>query len=134
MQKFCLCIFKKSNNELLKPLSDDLKTKIKAWNDIDVKIFTKANETFWERYNKIPNVEKMEQEFKYETGTLRLNNKLSGPKPKYSIFHFLRKSEEIMFDGSVRIFTRICVEICVVDKTTVHIRFNIYENPCGRGS
>ena len=62
--------FLKSNNELLKPLSDDLKTKIKAWNDIDVKIFTKANETFWERYNAIPNVEKLEQEFKYETGIL----------------------------------------------------------------
>ena len=57
-----------TDNELLKPLSEDLKTKIKAWNDIDVKIFTKANETFWERYNKIPNVEKLEQEFKYETG------------------------------------------------------------------
>ena len=80
-----------SDNELLKPLSDDLKTKIKVWNDIDVKIFAKANETFWERYNSIPNVEKLEQEFKYETGTLRLNNKLSGPKPKYSIFHFFKK-------------------------------------------
>ena len=112
-------------------MSDDLKTKIKVWNDIDVKIFAKANETFWERYNSIPNVEKLEQEFKYETGTFRLNNKLSGPKLKYSIF--LRKSEEIMFDGSVGIFTRICVEI-IVDKTTVHIRFNIYENPYGRGS
>ena len=38
-----------------------------------------------------------------------------------------------MFDGSVGIFTRICVEI-IVDKTTVHIWFNIYENPYGRGS
>ena len=64
------CAIFQSDNELLKPLSDDLKTKIKAWNDIDVKIFTKANETFWERYNKIPNVEKLEQEFKYETGIL----------------------------------------------------------------
>ena len=57
-----------SDNEFLKPLSDDLKTKIKAWNDIDVKIFTKANETFWKRYKAIPNVEKLEQYFKYETG------------------------------------------------------------------
>ena len=48
-------------------------------------------------------------------------------------FIFLRKSEEIMFDGSVGIFTRIFVEI-IVDKTTDHIRFNIYENPYGRGS
>jgi len=66
-----LCAFFYSDNELLKPLSDDLKTKIKAWNDIDVKIFTKANETFWERYKAIPNVEKLEQEFKYETGSFR---------------------------------------------------------------
>ena len=55
-------------NELLKPLSDDLKAQIEAWNDIDVRIFNKANETFWERYNAIPNVKKLEQEFKYETG------------------------------------------------------------------
>ena len=84
-----MCIFY-SDNELLKPLSDDLKTKIKAWNDIDVKIFTKANETFWERYNAIPNVEKLEQEFKYETGsfTWRLTKGLSSQKPKYSIYHF----------------------------------------------
>ena len=79
-----------SDNEFLKPLSDDLKTKIKAWNDIDVKIFTKANETFWERYKAIPNVEKLEQEFKYETGsfTWRLTKGLSSQKPKYSIYHF----------------------------------------------
>ena len=60
-------------NELLKPLSDDLKTQIEAWNDIDVRIFNKANETFWERYNAIPNVKKLEQEFKYETGILGRN-------------------------------------------------------------
>ena len=84
------CAFFYSDNEFLKPLSDDLKTKIKAWNDIDVKIFTKANETFWERYNAIPNVEKLEQEFKYETGsfTWRLTKGLSSQKPKYSIYHF----------------------------------------------
>ena len=65
-----------SDNEFLKPLSDDLKTKIKAWNDIDVKIFTKANETFWKRYKAIPNVEKLEQEFKYETGSFRSKTKI----------------------------------------------------------
>ena len=51
-----------------------MKTNIKAWNDIDVRIFTKANETFWERYNAIPNVAKLEQEFKYETGSFLQTN------------------------------------------------------------
>ena len=51
-----------------------MKTNIKAWNDIDVRIFTKANETFWERYNAIPNVGKLEQEFKYETGSFIQTN------------------------------------------------------------
>ena len=77
---FIVCMFETltitwtHENELWKTLSDELKTNIIAWNDIDVRIFDKANETFWEKYNAIPNVKKLEQEFKYETGTIIQTN------------------------------------------------------------
>ena len=39
------------------------------WNNLDAKIFEKSNQTFWEKYSKIPNLEKLEMEFKAETGS-----------------------------------------------------------------
>ena len=39
------------------------------WNNLDAKIFEKSNQTFWEKYNKIPDLERLETEFKVETGT-----------------------------------------------------------------
>ena len=39
------------------------------WNNLDAKIFEKSNQTFWEKYNKIPDLERLETEFKAETGT-----------------------------------------------------------------
>ena len=47
----------------------DLKTKMIEWNNLDAKIFEKSNQTFWEKYNKIPDLERLETEFKAETGT-----------------------------------------------------------------
>ena len=47
----------------------DLKTKMIEWNNLDAKIFEKSNQTFWEKYNKIPDLERLETEFKVETGT-----------------------------------------------------------------
>ena len=38
------------------------------WNNLDAKIFEKSNQTFWEKYSKIPNLEKLVMEFKAETG------------------------------------------------------------------
>ena len=40
------------------------------WNNLDAKIFEKSNQTFWEKYNKIPDLERLETEFKAETGNL----------------------------------------------------------------
>ena len=51
-----------------KELSEELTQKIIDWNNIDQKIFEKANSTFWSRYNKIPNLELLKNEFKIETG------------------------------------------------------------------
>ena len=39
------------------------------WNNLDAKIFEESNKTFWEKYNKIPDLERLETEFKAETGT-----------------------------------------------------------------
>jgi len=50
-----------------KELSEDLTQKIINWNNIDQKIFEKANSTFWSRYNKIPNLELLKNEFQIET-------------------------------------------------------------------
>jgi len=36
------------------------------WNNIDQKIFQKANTTFWSKYNKIPNLQLLEAEFRIE--------------------------------------------------------------------
>ena len=47
----------------------DLKIKMIEWNNLDAKIFEKSNRTFWEKYNKIPDLERLETEFKVETGT-----------------------------------------------------------------
>ena len=55
---------------LLKQLSEDLTQKIINWNNIDQKIFEKANSTFWSRYNKIPNLELLKNEFQIETGNI----------------------------------------------------------------
>ena len=38
------------------------------WNNIDQKIFQKANTTFWSKYNKIPNLQLLEAEFRIEIG------------------------------------------------------------------
>ena len=45
-----------------------MKDKIVAWNNIDQKIFEKANSTFWSKYNEIPNLKILEIEFKIEIG------------------------------------------------------------------
>ena len=55
---------------LIKELSEDLTQKIINWNNIDQKIFEKANSTFWSRYNKIPNLELLKNEFQIETGNI----------------------------------------------------------------
>ena len=52
----------------LKELSKDLTTKIIEWNNIDQKIFDIANFTFWSRYNEIPNLQLLEDEFKIKIG------------------------------------------------------------------
>ena len=52
----------------LKELSKDLTTKIIEWNNIDHKIFEKANSTFWSKYNEIPNLQLLEDEFRIEIG------------------------------------------------------------------
>merc|ERR1711990_236781 len=49
-----------------KELSEDLTTKIIEWNNIDQKIFEKANSTFWLKYNEIPNLQLLEDEFRIE--------------------------------------------------------------------
>ena len=46
----------------------ELKTRMIQWNNLDAKIFEKSNQTFWEKYSKIPNLEKLKMEFKAETG------------------------------------------------------------------
>ena len=51
-----------------KELSEDLTSKIIEWNNIDQKIFEKANSTFWSRYNEIPNLQLLEDEFRIEIG------------------------------------------------------------------
>ena len=51
-----------------KELSEDLTTKIIEWNNIDQKIFEKANSTFWLKYNEIPNLQLLEDEFRIEIG------------------------------------------------------------------
>ena len=55
---------------LIKKLNEDLTQKIINWNNIDQKIFEKANSTFWSRYNKIPNLELLKKEFQIETGNI----------------------------------------------------------------
>ena len=68
-------------------LSDDLKSRISEWNNLDAKIFQKSNETFWEKYKAIPNLSTLENEFGIETGTWKLvsNYAVSNLKVR---FHF----------------------------------------------
>merc|ERR1711990_1092145 len=47
-----------------KEMSKDLTRKIIEWNNIDHTIFDIANSTFWSRYNEIPNLKLVEDEFK----------------------------------------------------------------------
>ena len=51
-----------------KELSEDLTRKIIEWNIIDQRIFEKSNSTFWSRYNEIPNLQLLEDEFRNEIG------------------------------------------------------------------
>lgn len=51
-----------------KELSEDLTRKIIEWNNIDQRIFEKSNSTFWSRYNEIPNLQLLEDEFRNEIG------------------------------------------------------------------
>ena len=59
-----------------KELSEDLSKKIIEWNNIDQKIVEMANSTFWSKYNEIPNLELLEDEFQIEIGEDSRSTKL----------------------------------------------------------
>merc|ERR1712193_403284 len=47
-------------------LTESLSSQITAWNSIDAKLFAKANETFWQKYNKLENVDQLRADFQVE--------------------------------------------------------------------
>ena len=51
-------------------LNSVLTDRILKWNSIDAEIFKKANETFWQKYNQLENVEKMRSEFEEQLGKI----------------------------------------------------------------
>ena len=58
-------------------LNQVLTDRILKWNSIDAQIFKRANETFWQKYNQLENVEIMRSEFQEQLGKFfRINSPL----------------------------------------------------------
>ena len=80
-----------------KELSEDLSKKIIEWNNIDQKIVEMANSTFWSKYNEIPNLELLEDEFQIEIGEDSRSTKLILILNIMGKFeHKLRKGEAVL--------------------------------------
>ena len=49
-------------------LTESLSSQITEWNSIDAHLFAKANETFWQKYNKLDNVDQLRSDFQEQLG------------------------------------------------------------------
>ena len=52
-----------------KEIDQSLATKMETWNNIDAAIYAAANQTFWEKYSKIVNIDDKHKLFQKELGS-----------------------------------------------------------------